>query len=297
MAVAAHELVELGRLCRRLATEAGQLLLERQSQPRTIEYKDQHGSDPVTDADRAVEEYLRSELRRYRPGDAVLGEEGGPAESGQGTIVWALDPLDGTANFAAGLPCYAVSVAVLADGAPLAGAIAVPPLQTLFHAVRGGGCFRDDRPVRAHAGERLAPGAPVGLFAGWRSAFTAHGEFRTRPGEPRAFGSIAAEIGLVAEGSLQYAIYAAPKLWDVAAGALLVVEAGGTVRLWRAGRWAPFERFDQPGSETGWRGWSLPVLVGGSGIVPLAAAGLQPRHRLLWGRLLKRLLPAPVARH
>jgi myo-inositol-1(or 4)-monophosphatase len=275
---------------RRIAAEAGGLLVERQAAPRQVEYKDTLRRDPVTDADRAAEGHLRATIRARFPDHGILGEEGEAAETGAGEILWVLDPLDGTANYAAGLPIFAVSVAVLHHGAPVAGAIAVPAMGALFHARRGGGAFEGDRPLRAYAGERLHPAAPVGLFGGWRFAFAAHRRLRHRQGEPRALGSIAAELGLVAGGALQYAVYAGPKAWDVAAGVLLVTEAGGAARVWaKAAGWTPLERFEAADPAKGLRAWSAPVLVGGAHVVPLVASDLTPRPRLSVGRLLKRL--------
>jgi myo-inositol-1(or 4)-monophosphatase len=275
---------------RAITVEAGRLLAERQAGPRTVDYKDKLRRDPVTDADTAAEGYLREAIRARFPEHTILGEEGAEGETGAGEWLWALDPLDGTANYAAGLPIFAVSVAVLRDGVPVVGCIAVPGMDALYHARLGGGAFEGETPLRACADEAIRPGGPVGLFAGWRWAFVARRRLRRRYGEPRALGSIAAELGLVASGSLQYAVYAGPKLWDVAAGALLVSEAGGAVRVWeeRAG-WRPLERFTAADPKRGLRAWSAPTLVGGAAIVPLVAADLAPRRALAAWRVLKRL--------
>lgn len=283
-------LSEIYAHARAITAEAGRLLAARQAGPRTVEYKDRLRRDPVTDADTAAETYLRAAIQDRFPGHAILGEEGAAGETGAGELLWALDPLDGTANYAAGLPVYAVSVAVLHAGAPVAGCIAVPGLGMLYHARLGGGAYADATPLRACTSEALSPSAPVGLFAGWRFAFVAHRRLRRRQGEPRALGSIAAELGLVAAGTLQYAVYAAPKLWDVAAGVLLVREAGGAAWHWqpRAG-WQPLDRFTTNDSARGLRGWSAPTLAGGTAIVPLVAADLAPRRLLAAWRLLRRL--------
>jgi myo-inositol-1(or 4)-monophosphatase len=275
---------------RAITAEAGRRLAERQAGPRTVEYKDKLRRDPVTDADTAAENYLREAIVARFPDHAILGEEGAEGETGAGEWLWALDPLDGTANYAAGLPIFAVSVAVLRDGAPVVGCVAVPGMGALYHARAGGGAFDGETPLRACADETLRPGGPVGLFAGWRWAFVARRRLRRRFGEPRALGSIAAELGLVASGALQYAVYAGPRLWDVAAGALLVGEAGGAALVWedRAG-WRPLERFTVADPKKGLRAWSTPTLVGGAAIVPLVAADLAPRRALAAWRVLKRL--------
>lgn len=283
-------LAELHAHAREITVGAGRLLLERQREQRTIEYKDKFRADPVTDADTAAEAYLREAILRRFPDHGILGEEGAETETGMGDIVWAIDPLDGTANYAAGLPIFAVAVAVLKDGAPVVGCIAAPTLGDLYHARLGGGAFVGEMPIQAATADSVGRGAPVGLFAGWRLAFAPHRRLRHRAGEPRALGSIAAEMGLVASGALQYAVYAGPKLWDVAAGALLVAEAGGAVRLWHKGAgWQPLTRFIAADATRGLRGWSRPTLVGGAALVPLIAADLEPRRTLAAWRLLKRL--------
>jgi myo-inositol-1(or 4)-monophosphatase len=283
-------LVDIYGHARRITAEAGQLLLGRQAGPRTIEYKDKLKRDPVTDADKAAEAHLRQAIQDRFPDHAILGEEGDDKETGAGDLLWALDPLDGTANYATGLPIFAVSVAVLHAGVPVVGCIAVPAMGALYHARLGGGAFESETRLRAHGGTAVQPSVPVGLFAGWRWAFVPHRRLRHRQGEPRALGSIAAEIGLVAGGALQYAVYAGPRLWDVAAGVLLVTEAGGAARFWRREHgWQPLDRFAATDATRGLRAWSAPTLLGGAALVPLVAADLTPRRSLAAWRVLKRL--------
>jgi myo-inositol-1(or 4)-monophosphatase len=284
-------LAEVADHARHLAAEAGRLLRDRQRGPRTVTYKDALRRDPVTDADTAAEAYLRAAIQARFPDHAILGEEGDASEIGAGDWLWVLDPLDGTANYAAGLPIFAVSVGVLHAGVPVAGAIAVPAWGTVYHAHQGGGTFENEMPAHAYPRADLARAEPVGLFAGWRLAFVAQRRLRRHHGEPRALGSIAAEIGLVAGGALQYAVYAGPKLWDVAAGVVLVTEAGGAARRWRRGvGWEPIARFESEDAVRGLRAWSAPVLLGGAGVVPLVAADLAPRRALGALRALRRLV-------
>jgi myo-inositol-1(or 4)-monophosphatase len=283
-------LIDIYTHARQITAEASQLLLDRQADQRTVEYKDKLKRDPVTDADKAAEAHLRQAIHARFPEHTILGEEGAEAETGAGEVLWALDPLDGTANYAAGLPIFAVSVAVLHAGVPVVGCIAVPGMGALYHACLGGGAFVGETPLHACPGEAIDPGAPVGLFAGWRWAFVPHRRLRRCYGEPRALGSIAAELGLVASGALQYAVYAGPKLWDVAAGALLITEAGGAARFWqRQAGWQPLDRFTATDPKRGLRAWAAPTLVGGAALVPLVAADLTPRPTLAVWRILKRL--------
>ena len=108
-------------------------------------------------------------------------------------------------------------------------------------------------------------------------------------------GSIACELALVARGVLQYSLLTAPRVWDVAAGVLLVQEAGGDVLVWREGAWRPFERFPVASSggghdpRGGLRGPGYPMLAGGRGIAAHVASRLRPRRRTLVGSLARRL--------
>ena len=124
--------------------------------------------------------------------------------------------------------------------------------------------------------------------------FAVNGDLAKRPGEARNLGSIVAEIAMVATGGFQYAVFGGPKLWDVAAGALIVREAGGAALTWEGGRWRPIERFRPPKPDPPkkpnaaraapapkpktLRDWSQPVLVAGPGAAGHVGRGLAPRR-------------------
>ena len=125
---------------------------------------------------------------------------------------------------------------------------------------------------------------------GLRMMFAVRGDLAKRPGEARNLGSIVAEIAMVGTGGFQYAVFGGPKLWDVAAGAIILPEAGGTALTWQGGQWRPIDRFVAPRSQQGkpprtLRDWSQPVLVAGPGAAGHVARGLAP-HKL----------PAPAIR-
>ena len=124
-------------------------------------------TDVVTQPDRAAEKLIRERLLAARPGDAILGEEGG--ETGTGPVRWIVDPLDGTVNFLYGLPAWAVSIAAEVDGVVVAGAVCVPLQRSMFRATLGGGAWLDSA---WDAGpQRLACNTGVAL----RSALVATG--------------------------------------------------------------------------------------------------------------------------
>jgi hypothetical protein len=115
--------------------------------------------------------------------------------------------------------------------------------------------------------------------------FALHGGLKKAPGEARNLGSIVAEIAMVATGGFQYAVFGGPKLWDVAAGAVIVREAGGVALIWQGNRWQPIDTFEVPRSEQGkkpktLRDWSRPTLVAGPGAAGHVGGGLAPRKAL-----------------
>lgn len=235
-----------------LAAEAGRLVLGHFGRAIEHEFKSKDKlRDPVTAADKASEAFIRQELQRRFPDHAVVGEEGPNSDGKAPEWVWVVDPLDGTTNFLNGLPIFAVSIGVLRQGVPVVGAIFVPSPSLdggeVYHASQGGGAFVGERALRVAANaepeaNRLA-GVPAYL---WRH-LRLKGRLRHGAGEPRTLGSIAYELALVARGPLQYAIMTGPRIWDIAAGVVLVQEAGG-VALTRRGRgpWAHFQRFGEP---------------------------------------------------
>ncbi len=172
---------------------------------------------PVTDADHAVEEALRSRIAAERPGDAVMGEERGYQA---GAVRWVLDPIDGTRNFARGVPVWATLIALERGGAVVCGVVSAPALGHRWWALRGGGAFRDGAPIRASAVDDLGQAAVSCAHAADLAAL-----------EPvvwhsRGFGDFWHHM-LVAEGGLDAAVDAALSYWDFAAIVPIVEEAGG----------------------------------------------------------------------
>jgi myo-inositol-1(or 4)-monophosphatase len=228
----------------------------------------------------------------------VLGEEREDIGSPQADFVWVIDPVDGTVNFASGLPLFAVSIGVLHRGAPVAGAIYLscgPNGQpAVTHARRGGGCFLGEQRLSAFAEPELHPSRPAALPAAFWRRFRFGRGLRWRPIEVRTLGSIAYELTLIAAGALQFGVYRAPRIRDVAAGVTLVREAGGIALQWdeRQASWVPIEHFVAPRRRSGepgpLRDWALPVLLGGSAVTTFAAQNLRPRrglHARLWALL------------
>ncbi len=188
----------------------------------------------VTAADRRAEEILREELAKARPAYGFLGEEGGAHEGSDKTHMWIVDPLDGTTNFLHGIPQFAISIALERDRTVVAGVIYNPATDELYTAERGKGAFLNDRRLRVAARQRLvdsvvACGLPHGArgdLAPFRKEFAVVQE---KVAGLRRFGAAALDLAWVAAGRLDAYWERNLSPWDMAAGLVLVREAGGFV--------------------------------------------------------------------
>lgn len=200
-------------------------------------------TDPVTVVDTETERLLRDRLAELRPGDPILGEEGGgpadPAGTPAGAVTWVLDPIDGTVNFVYGIPAYAVSVGVQVDGVSVAGAVADVVAGRVYSAATGLGAHVIDdqgvRPLRCAAVDDLSM-ALLGTGFGYsrqRRATQAALLARLLPvvRDVRRIGSAALDLCMVAAGRLDAFYEHGLQPWDCAAGALIAAEAGARVSL------------------------------------------------------------------
>jgi myo-inositol-1(or 4)-monophosphatase len=210
----------------------GAVLRARWGQARTIEMKG--GIDLVTDADRASEATLLAFLATRFPGAAVLAEESGASGAGAGGLRFYVDPLDGTTNYAHGVPHFAVNVAVADAGGLAAGATYDPLRDELYTAARGGGAFLGAERLR-HSGRTALPGAllvtgfPYDIHQDHDEPLRLFGAFIRRARAVRRFGSAALDLAYVAAGRFDGFWELRLKPWDVAAGILIAREAGAAV--------------------------------------------------------------------
>ena len=190
--------------------------------------------DYVSEVDLASEETIREALERDAPGIAFFGEEGGGT---RGALWWVVDPLDGTANFLHGFPVVGVSVALVEAGRPVAGAVHAPLLGgETFTAVRGGGAFRDGRPIRV--ADRPVASAICNTGFPFKKKHRLDEYRRVFEGaflaceDLRRAGAASLDLAWTAAGVFDGFFEIGLGSWDVAAGALLVTEAGGVVTDW-----------------------------------------------------------------
>ena len=211
------------------AYEAGELLLARANLPREIAQKSRR-ADLVTDADRASEALILERLLAATPNASVLAEESG-ARAGSNDERWVIDPLDGTTNYAHNYPFYCVSIAYERAGCVEIGVVHAPALRESFVAVRGAGATLNDTPIRVSTIERVADALLCTGFhpADYSANARCFGIASNHAQAVRRDGAAALDLAYVACGRFDgfWEFGLAP--WDVAAGALLVTEAGGAV--------------------------------------------------------------------
>lgn len=220
-----------------IAREAGALARRRRSEGVAVAATKSSLADIVTEADREVEQLIRDRLAAVRPDDGFLGEESDP-QPGTSGVTWVVDPIDGTVNYAYGIPQYAVSIAaVTGEATPetwvaQAAAVYSPTVDELFHAHRGGGAWLGDQPL--HVSTVTDAGALLATGFGYDPA-THDGDLaRVRrmmvlARDLRRAGAASLDLAYVAAGRLDGYFERGLKPWDHAAGALLVTEAGGIV--------------------------------------------------------------------
>jgi myo-inositol-1(or 4)-monophosphatase len=190
--------------------------------------------DLVTEVDVAVERMFRALIAERFPDHQVLAEEMGGASAVPAGPCWVFDPIDGTTNYAHGLPIFCASLALEIDGVPEVAAIYDPNRRELFTAERGGGAFLNGAPLRVSSADRLVDallvtGFPYDVHSRVDEVVGLFGAFVGQARAVRRLGSAAIDLCWVAAGRMDGFWEADLKPWDVAGGALVVAEAGGRV--------------------------------------------------------------------
>jgi histidinol-phosphatase len=218
----------------RAAQDASKLALRYFDTGVAVETK--ADQSPVTIADRAAEELIRSRLRSLFPADGFLGEEFGD-EPGSSGYRWIIDPIDGTRSFIRGIPIWATLLGLEFEGELIAGVACNPVWNQTHRALKGNGAYRDDRPIRVSTQTSLK----AALFA-----YSSHGFFRAA-GREDAYLRMLQQTDrsrgycdyygfvLVAQGSVDFMIDHGVHAWDIAGLKLIVEEAGGRFTDWDGG--------------------------------------------------------------
>lgn len=284
----AGQLAAIEESAAEVAAAAGAFLLDRFRSRLDITFKDHHETDPVTEVDRAVEDLVRGHVRERFPDHAVLGEEGDDSGPDGAEFVWVVDPLDGTSNFINGLASFACSIGVLWRGVPVVGAVFVPSSRHLrpgvYRGSLGGGVRFEDEAFRFDPADAPSSARLSGLPAGTTGVTGPKGR---RFGVARTLGSMAVELVFTAEGTFQLTMFEGAKIWDVAGGVAVCLEAGAQVyvRATKGGTWRPLERF--AGRDGGipttaeLRAWGEGLAVGAPDVLPDLARDLGKEQSVL----------------
>jgi myo-inositol-1(or 4)-monophosphatase len=230
--------LELMEIAIQVARAAGSVVEGAAAKDRTAALTKSSRTDVATAMDLKSERLITEMLHRRRPQDGIFGEEGarGASESG---VTWVVDPIDGTVNYLYGLPAYAVSIAAVTGEVdpttwtPLAGCVYAPAMEVTWWAARGHGAFRDGHPI--HVAEPVPPEMSLtGTGFGYRPEVRARQVAKLATiidqiRDIRRMGSAAIDLCHVAEGRLDAYFEIGLQPWDMAAGVLVVTEAGGAV--------------------------------------------------------------------
>jgi myo-inositol-1(or 4)-monophosphatase len=230
----ADDPVELERFAARVASEAAELVAagRRRAEAEGVGVAwatKSTATDAVTEFDRASERLIVERIAAGRPDDGILGEEGASATGTTG-IRWLIDPIDGTTNFLYGLPGYAVSIAARDEAGGLVGSVVIPATSEVYSARRGGGAWRNGRPIRCSSATELASALVATGFSYQPARRRAQAERIARLIDSirdiRRSGSAAADLCSAASGRVDAYFEEHLGPWDLAAGEVIAREAG-----------------------------------------------------------------------
>jgi myo-inositol-1(or 4)-monophosphatase len=250
----------------------GMLAVKYKSELAAKEDADPSYRDPVSEVDHRVEVLLRARIAERFPNHDIIGEEinDRPGQQPYAEFVWAVDPIDGTANFINGFPLFAASIGVLYHGQPVVGAVWCATSHALragvYHGRVGGALHFDEIPtdlkVNPSVQRRLAgdPGGGKNFGFLW---------------DTRKTGSAAIECAFVAAGLLRVSRFERPNVWDVAGGLALVRAAELDVWTIEKGEWKPLDRFYGPDGDI--RRWRQPLIIGDAPAVAELSGVLPPK--------------------
>ncbi|KAG9556185.1 hypothetical protein KCV01_g22145, partial [Aureobasidium melanogenum] len=215
----------------RAARSAGNIILRYMNRIEGLSVVEKQRMDFASEVDRLAEAEIVKELRRAYPTHAIVGEESGQIGK-SGPLTWVIDPLDGTHNYLRGIPHFSVSIALLDKGEPVYGVVFDPLRDELFTASKGDGAYLNDRRIRVGrrdsiAGALLGTGYPYRARNHLESQLAMTSALLREAEDIRRMGSAALDLAYVAAGRLDGYFEPGLQVWDIAAGALLVREAGG----------------------------------------------------------------------
>tara|TARA_B100000029_G_scaffold505927_1_gene587691 strand:- start:141 stop:1046 length:906 start_codon:yes stop_codon:yes gene_type:complete len=268
--------------------EAGNILSQYQSLPTSLDFKSDHQTDPVTTADLALEAFIRDKIYDKYPDHSIIGEETDTEQQVYGDYIWIIDPLDGTANFANGLVLHGISIGITYKGSPIVGCIYIPnsyKYGDIFRATLGGGAFINETQLDISHIADINPAGLTGLPHMAHRRFDFSKLRNIGMGEIRVTGSIVYEMILISKGVMQLALFGNPHIWDIAAGIVIVREAGGDVLQWSGKGWESLTTMLDSQEDNAIRKSRLPIMIGSSKLTQYMADKIFVREDIL-ARLL-----------
>jgi myo-inositol-1(or 4)-monophosphatase len=219
---------------RKAAMKAGRVLIRDFGEVEALQVSQKGPADYVSAADLKVEKMLREDLSRARPDYCFVLEEGGVIEGADKSHRWYIDPIDGTTNFLHGLPQFAISIGLEREGELVAGVVYAPVLDEFFWAEKGRGAWLNEKRLRVARRKRLdiaviATGIPVADWPDQEHYLAELAAMMKSVAGVRRFGAASLDLAYVAAGRFDGFWERRLKPWDIAAGTLLVREAGGLV--------------------------------------------------------------------
>jgi myo-inositol-1(or 4)-monophosphatase len=230
-----------------VARAAGRILMERYERVERVDYKS--ARDIVTEVDHLSEDLIIAAIRDRHPTDGILAEESGAHPSGEGNApstgsgrVWVIDPVDGTINYANGIPFFCVSIALAVDGRPAVGVVFDPTRDELFAAASDGTATLNGEPIAASDKDKLSDFVVQMALSG-RAVVSRARAVRKAIRISRSMGSSALGLAYVANGRFDGFIQSGGmSTWDVAAAGLIAERAGATVTAMDGGAWFDLSR-------------------------------------------------------
>ena len=231
---------------KRLAVQAGQICLKEQNTITSNDITHKNPKDLVTKTDKKVEAFIIAAIENAFPGHGILGEETGH-NSQESPYLWIIDPIDGTTSFIHGQPFYGVSIALEKDGELILGAVYAPVFDQLFYGEKGRGAFLNDSPIQVSGTHQMINAVMATGFACLRAGLKPNnlGHFNhivPQLRDIRRYGSAAMDLCYLAWGRLDGFWEMNLNIYDIAAGALILTEAGGKITDFTGGN-----RFPQKG--------------------------------------------------
>ncbi len=216
----------------RLAKGAGKILKDGFGKQHEIKMKGV--IDLVTEIDNQAEDYLITKIKNMHPSDMIVGEESGTHNAGSSGGQWLVDPLDGTLNYAHGVPFFSVSIAYAYKGQVMQGVVYDPMMDECFSAVRGQGALLNGVSLRVSTvdkmvGAMLCTGFPYDVHTAEQNNLNYFSAFVRQAQAVRRLGSAALDLAYVGAGRLEGFWELSLNAWDIAAGMLIIEEAGGVV--------------------------------------------------------------------